>query len=81
MQQAVADAMAATGAAEAVPAGWRVFRPAGDPSERHPAAAKAVGDEVPGPPSSARPRLRSGQQAGSKAVWKRCEDELQLIAK
>jgi excisionase family DNA binding protein len=33
MQQAVADAMAAPGGAEAVPAGWRVFRPAEDSSE------------------------------------------------
>jgi hypothetical protein len=39
MQQAVADAMAATGGAEAMPVGWHVFRPAGDSSERHAVAA------------------------------------------
>jgi excisionase family DNA binding protein len=33
MQQAVAEAMAATGGAEAVPAAWRVFRPAEDSPE------------------------------------------------
>jgi excisionase family DNA binding protein len=46
MQQAVADAMAATGA-EAVPAGWRVFRPAGEPSERQSVAANKNGHQAP----------------------------------
>jgi hypothetical protein len=48
MQQAVADAMAATGGADAVPAGWRVFRPAGDSSERRAVAAHGNGHKAPG---------------------------------
>jgi hypothetical protein len=35
LQEAVADAMAATGGAEAVPAAWRVFRQVDDSAERH----------------------------------------------
>ena len=39
--------MAATGGAEAVPAGWRVFRPAGDSSERHSVAANGDTHKAP----------------------------------
>jgi hypothetical protein len=47
MQQAVADAMAATGGAEAVPAGWRVLRPPADLSDRRSAAANGNAHKAP----------------------------------